>query len=288
MKNKLILLLIIISHASFFSCKKRDDLVGPIFGLKPNAKIIAYSDSTLLSEYESFFTGSDIYHKIHLSLDCNLPLGDIDDVRATYKLTCSVLQDPTDIDEGMNSNGSLSVNAIDIPISQNNMYVSESSNLSTCFGKFSNVGFSNGNLLNLPVDSIYVPQKIYLSFQPKINNGDTSYSFTKNDNITITWNPDLLNTKGVVISFMYDQQMTLLTGTNPNAPSPNNEELNVIITEDDGSFMLTSSILQEIPNNSIIKIRIMRCNFGSLNSGMVNSFEFLVKSENGTYIKIAD
>jgi hypothetical protein len=182
------------------------------------------------------------------------------------------------------------INNVLVPfVNQTNSYeLTTSSIVKELFGHKIKPTFNNPIDTLLP-DSVYAPKEIFLSVDPKIINSDTVYTYNTSDNITLKWNADFNNTKGVVISIEYDDAMTKLTGISSESSSSNNE-LDLIFTEDVGNFMIPPSYLSNLPANCIAKVSILRCNFGFIGFISPNFYKgrYLLQSSGGAYIKFAN
>lgn len=286
--RKYFILIIVFTLATNSGCRKGSD---SIVGEKPwgNKKLVLHGNQNLIDEYTDFFTGIN-YSKISLTMSATVPFQDLNDSRVEYSILCRDFNNPYNSDDGFINNGSLMINNVLVPfVNQTNSYeLTTSSIVKELFGHKIKPTFNNPIDTLLP-DSVYAPKEIFLSVDPKIINSDTVYTYNTSDNITLKWNADFNNTKGVVISIEYDDAMTKLTGISSESSSSNNE-LDLIFTEDVGNFMIPPSYLSNLPANCIAKVSILRCNFGFIGFISPNFYKgrYLLQSSGGAYIKFAN
>ncbi|MBX7204996.1 MAG: hypothetical protein K1X81_06195 [Bacteroidia bacterium] len=286
--EKYFILIIVSLLLTISGCRNGSD---SMVGDKPwgNKKLVLHGSPNLIDEYTDFFTGIN-YSKISLNISSTTPVQDLDNSRSDYSIICRDFNNPYNSDDGFMNNGSLMINDVLIPFkNQTNSYeLNTPSVVRQFFGNKVKPIFNNP-IDTLLTDSLYIPKEIFLSVDPKILNTDTSYSYNTSDNISLKWNADFNNAKGVVISIEYDDAMTKLTGSS-STQTPSNDELDLIFTEDIGNFIIPSSYLSNLPTNCIAKINIVRCNFGFIGSISPNFYKgrYLLQSSGGAFIKFTN
>jgi hypothetical protein len=100
---------------------------------------------------------------------------------------------------------------------------------------------------------MYIPQKIKLEgFKSDNTSGFTSIPVVRNDGITLKWNADLQNARGVIMVINY---------TRPGVGN----YTTVRVLDDTGSFRVTPDLLSDVPNNVKFVILLQRGNYEIIN-----------------------
>lgn len=110
--------------------------------------------------------------------------------------------------------------------------------------------------------TVYFPPAIHMYFPEYIPMGIDSLQMIQGSSIqtnqSITWNADPNNKLGVVIILEYDKNREANTLLKRNGDSTSTA--NYVVVPDNGSYSLTSELLDDIPNGGVVELTIMRGN----------------------------
>lgn len=153
----------------------------------------------------------------------------------------------TDTQQKPISGGAVKIGNLTLAKSQSNVYESYYQPINEFYGKTNvfSLGLPNNTTL---VDSIYVPKSLQLDIEPNISLGTM-----------INWNTDAKNQKGVVIIAYYDP--TFLYNSELQKNGYNKEILNVIDTQDIGTYKFDEKLLGDMPKGAVLKLLVGRANF---------------------------